>query len=132
MGNAGIWIDHEKAVLVILDPAGERTETISAGHSEGGSGAVQSYTRNDTTAEDRLERKEAHHFNRFYDRVIESITGCKSVLVFGPSEAKLEFTKRLEKLNRQGLKIETEAADRMTEHQIVAHVKKKFLSATKS
>ncbi len=60
--NAGVWIDHHKAVVVLLTEEREDMVQIFAAdqgsaRSPAGLRAKNAYTRNDFIAEGKLERK---------------------------------------------------------------------------
>ena len=77
-------------------------------------------------ADDSREREFTGHLNQYYAAVIAAIRAAKSILIFGPGEAKGELKKRLEhaKLGKQIVAIET--ADKMTDRQIAAKVREYF------
>src|SRR5512143_3874566 len=95
----GLWIDHRKAVVVIVSDEGEEVKEItshmekhvrfSSGNSEDGS------------AEDVRDRQYENRLNSYYDTVIAVIRDGDSIQIFGPGEAKGELEKRLE---QEGLK----------------------------
>jgi len=90
----GLWIDHEKALIVFV--AGKDTETklissdIERPHRQSG---VR------TPADDVRQQEMTEHLNRFYEEVISCIRETESILILGPGEAKGELKKRLEKEN---------------------------------
>src|SRR5690242_19747994 len=90
--TVGLWIDHEKAVIVFL--AGNDAEIklitsdIEKKHRQSGVA---------TPADDIRQRELTVHLNLFYDEVVSSIGGAEEILVFGPGEAKGELRKRLDK-----------------------------------
>ena len=129
--NAGIWIDHHKAVVVLLIDGVETTEVILAdaeatnapdSHSNDRNG----HTRNDFIAEDKRERKAMIHFIKHYDNVIAHLHHADSIFIMGPGEAKGEFGKRIEEMNLKGRVSHIEPADKMSERQVAAHVREVF------
>lgn len=69
----------------------------------------------------------AGHLNEYYDRVIGSIRNAlKTILIFGPGEAKGELKKRLERAKIEGCISDLETTDKMTNNQIVAKVRDHF------
>jgi hypothetical protein len=122
--QAGLWIDHRKAVIVLITGEGEEVKKIKsdmekhvrfAGHAaEGGAG------------EDVSDRKFGNHLNSYYDQVIAVIRDSDSIQIFGPGEAKCELEKRLE---HEGLKshiLAVETVDKMTDRQITAKVRERL------
>ena len=67
------------------------------------------------------------HLNKYYDEVISFIRNAESILIFGPGEAKLELRKKLEHLRLQGRIVGFETVDKMTDNQILAKVRQRFL-----
>ena len=120
----GLWIDHRKAVIVIVTGKKEETKIIesnmekhlrfSGGPSEPGQ------------AEDVRDRQFNNHLNIYYDDVIAFIGDAKSILIFGPGEAKGELKKRMEGEGPKERIIDIETADKMTDHQITAKVRDHF------
>lgn len=117
----GLWIDHRKAVIVIINDGNEEIKNIKSNMEkhvrfagEGGEG------------EDVRDRQFDNHLNSFYDEVITYIRDADSIQIFGPGEAKGELEKRIE---HEGLKakITVEAADKMTDGQISAKVREHLL-----
>lgn len=119
--KVGLWIDHEKAVVVFLIGNDAEiklvTSNIEKNHRQSGVA---------TPADDIRQRKSTVELGGFYDEVISYIREAGEILILGPGEAKGELRKRLEK-NHIGQRIVgIEAADRMTDPQIVAKVRDYF------
>jgi hypothetical protein len=118
----GLWIDHRKAVIVIVTDEGEELKKITSNMEKhvrftGGTASE------DGSTEDVRDRQFGNHLNRYYDEVIAVIRGADSIQIFGPGEAKGELEKRLE---REGLKAHVfaiETVDKMTDRQISAKVR---------
>lgn len=108
--TAGLWIDHRKAVIVILLPAGEETIEIESGLNR------------PSKATDSLGREFDGHLAKYYDEVIEVIREAQSVLIFGPGEAKGELKSRLEEAKLGGIVFAVETEDKMTDGQISAKI----------
>jgi hypothetical protein len=130
--HAGVWIDHKQATLVLITDAGTEIEKITSGIE----GPVRSrlgnpYTPNDFIAEDKLERKFDSHLKDFYDEVIACLQGSESLLILGPGEAKGELHKRLKSKKLQGVIVELETADKMTDRQLAAKVAQHFATTGK-
>ena len=137
--EVGLWIDHRKAVIVIVTDEGEEIHLIKSdvekdvrgsGRGSGGSRGSRSktlYGPQDVLSEDNQERRFASHLSRYYDRVISCIRDAESILIFGPGEAKGELKKRLESKELHGRIVGIETVDKMTERQIAAKVRQYFL-----
>ncbi|MHB8336096.1 MAG: hypothetical protein ACYC6P_08065 [Ignavibacteriaceae bacterium] len=121
--DAGLWIDHRDAVIIILDEKGEQIKRIKSNMEKHirFSGGAQG-----DAEEDIRDRRFTNHLNKYYDEVIASIRNANSVLVFGPGEAKVELKKRLENEKIKDLIVDIQTVDKMTEHQIAAKVRQYF------
>jgi stalled ribosome rescue protein Dom34 len=122
--QVGLWIDHRKAVVVILAAEGEEIKIIQSGmekHTRFASGSSE-----DGSAEDVRDRQFAGHLADYYDGVIASIRDAESIFIIGPGEAKGELAKRLERDALGGRITGIESADKMTDHQIAASVRQYF------
>jgi hypothetical protein len=123
----GLWIDHRKAVIVIVTDDGEELRKITSN--------VEKHVRftggtasEDGSTEDVRDRQFGNHLNSYYDEVIAVIRGADSIQIFGPGEAKGELEKRLE---HEGLKshiLAVETVDKMTDRQISAKVREHLLT----
>jgi hypothetical protein len=126
--NAGVWIDHHKAVILLINEQGEDLREIISDdtkvlHAESGQRANHAYTRNDFVAEDKLERKAESHLNKYYDQVIACLHNADSIWILGPGEAKGELKKRIESKKLRGKIARVETVDKMTDHEIAEHVR---------
>jgi hypothetical protein len=123
--QAGLWIDHRKAVIVIVSEAGEEIKEITSNmekhvrFSDGNSSE-------DGSSEDVRDRKFGSHLNNFYDGVIAWIRDVETIQIFGPGEAKGELVKRLEDKDFKGHIVAIETMDKMTDRQISAKVREHF------
>ena len=122
--NIGLWVDHRKAVIVIVSDAEEEVKEItshmekhvrfSSGHSEDGS------------SEDVRDRQFENRLNSFYDAIIAVTRDGDSVQIFGPGEAKGELKKHLESTGFKGHILAIETVDKMTDRQIAAKVREQL------
>jgi stalled ribosome rescue protein Dom34 len=123
--HAGLWIDHRKAVIVIVTDEGETLSEIASnmekhvrftGDTASGVGST----------EDGRDRKFGNHLNSYYERVVAVLHGADSIQIFGPGEAKGELSKRLEHEGLKGHVLVVETVDKMTDRQIAAKVREHF------
>ena len=120
--QAGLWIDHRKAVIVIVTQEGEEIKEITSDMEKhvrftGGTASE------DGSTEDVRDRQFGNHLHKYYDKIVALIRGADSIQIFGPGEAKGELRKRLE---QEGLKahiLAIETVDKMTDRQIAAKVR---------
>ena len=122
--QVGLWIDHRKAVIVLITDEGEEVKKIVSGMEK--HVRFAGHAAEGGTGEDVSDRKFENHLNSYYDEVIAVIRDADSIQIFGPGEAKCELEKRLES---EGLKehvLSIETADKMTDRQIAAKVREYF------
>jgi len=123
--QAGLWIDHRKAMIVIISEAGEEIREITSNmekhvrFSDGNSSE-------DGSSEDVRDRKFGSHLNSFYDGVIAWVRDVETIQIFGPGEAKGELEKRLKEKGFKGHIVAIETMDKMTDRQISTKVREHF------
>ena len=125
--QVGLWIDHRKAVIVTLVDGKEETREIHSDMEKHVRFAGGSHADGSQSAEDMRDRGFANQLDRYYDDVIVSIRDAESIQIFGPGEAKGELEKRLESKGLGGRIVENETVDKMTDRQIAARVRQRFL-----
>ena len=121
--EVGLWIDHREAVIVTLKHEGEDIEHVE---SDVEKRVRYSGTTENGEGEDKRDRRIEGHLEHYYDAVIAHLQDATAVLIMGPAEAKNEFHKHLEKHHPQIKIVNVEAADKMTDPQIVAKVRRNF------
>jgi hypothetical protein len=129
--TAGVWIDHRKALMVFLTPTGERsTHIVSRVESQlrraGDSPLKGRYAADQVPADDRRQNALTGELNIYYDAVVAALRNAAACIILGPGEAKGELNKRLVKNKLGGRVCAVEAADKMTDRQIVAKVREYF------
>ena len=126
--QAGLWIDHREAVIVVLTDKDEKITHIKSDAEKqtrfpGGS-RKDGLQKTEAVRDKRLEQD----LGKYFDDVIANIREAGLIQIFGPGEAKGELVKRLE---AEGLKeriVEVETMDKMTDNQIAAKVREHFLT----
>jgi hypothetical protein len=129
--EVGLWIDHQKTVIVTMENEKEETREIrsnvekhvrfsGASHMKDANGNVMS------NAEDVSDRRFENHLNGYYDGVVSLLRDADSIWIFGPGEAKVQLQKRFEDQDLGGRIESVETVDKMTNRQIVAKVRKHF------
>jgi hypothetical protein len=119
-----LWIDHRKAVVVIVSEEGEEVREITS-HMEKHV-RYSDDTSQGGSAEDVRDRQFENHLNSFYDSVVAIIRDSDTLQIFGPGEAKGELKKRLESAGFKGHILAVETVDKMTDRQIAAKVRERF------
>jgi hypothetical protein len=130
-GQAGVWIDHRKAVIVALTEGSERTSVILSRvekHPErsGDSPMKGAYEARQVPADDSRQRALTGELNIYYDAVNAALSSYQSVLIFGPGEAKGELHQRMLKKKHSTQMVAIETADKMTDPQVAAKVRHYF------
>lgn len=126
--KAGLWIDHKKAVIVTITNDGEEITHLES----------------DITQTDRISgnadmprtenphsRRFAEGLNKYYDQLVAYMRDKISILIMGPGKAKIEFQKRLEHEALSKRIIGVESAQKMSDRQLAARVRKRFSDALK-
>ncbi|RJQ23034.1 MAG: hypothetical protein C4560_01535 [Nitrospiraceae bacterium] len=129
--KAGLWMDHRKAMIVLVTDKGEETKLIISKvekqpRRSGDSPLKGPYESAQVPASNRQQRALTGHLNIYYEAVIACIRDAESILIFGPGEAKGELKKRLKKSNLEGRIVGMETVDRMTDRQISAKIRRHF------
>ncbi len=120
--DIGVWIDHQKAVIVRVTG-----DEISESTFRSGVGAHPRYSGSENAGgEKQYEARNTQDLNRYYDEVIGHLGTPDAVLLFGPGEAKLELRARLDRSALAGRMVAVETADALTDSQIVARVRDHF------
>jgi hypothetical protein len=119
--DLGIWMDHQTAHLMefTTDPIQTKTIDSKFTHEE----KEQTLER----SESLMHNKEQHEEAAYYKELGEIIRDYDDVILFGPTDAKVELFNSLRKDHRfADIKIQIEQADKMTTNQQHAFVKSYF------
>jgi hypothetical protein len=132
----GLWIDHKKAVLVIVADGKEEKKQILSDTEKnvrfsGGHHSKTPYGAYRGSYESTQGRRFTNNLNRYYDEVIEAVHDSASVLIFGPGEAKGEIEKRLKARKFPGQIVSVETADKMTDRQVSEKIQEHFQASGK-
>lgn len=129
--STGIWIDHDRAVVVALGPGEPAVHTITSNaehrHKSMGSAGVPLPGHLHGVPSGKYERRRRRELTSFYRTVIKSLAGADRLLVLGPAGAKDELRREMDRAPKLAAKVcAVEAASDMTERQLVARVRKFF------
>lgn len=117
----GIWMDHSRANLMEFSTGEIETKTIDAGFT------LEPPKSSPEKSEHSVHMKEQHLQAGYYHHLGEVIRNYERVILFGPTSAKSELLNKLKADHRfENIKIEAQQADKMTENQQHAFVKKYF------
>lgn len=117
----GIWMDHSMAQLIEYP-----TNTIKVNLIE------SNFTHEDkesslSRSENLMHNKRQQQHAAYYKELANVIENYNEVLLFGPTDAKVELFNILRAdLNFEKIKIKTKHADKMTDNQQHAFVKEYF------
>lgn len=130
--KAGLWIDHKKAIVVSVTDKGEEIGLVLSKVEKqlrrtGDSPLKGSYDLHQVPADDRQQKARTGHLNLYYDGVIACLGDAETILIFGPGEAKVELKRRLVKKGLGGRIAGVETVDKMTDRQIAAKVRQRFV-----
>ncbi|SHL98797.1 hypothetical protein [Flavobacterium xinjiangense] len=133
--QTGIWIDTSKAIIVTLE--GGKDEKISEIDSDVENSVYHDKEGNKGTfsgghhgnSESKFENRKKEQLDFFIKEVLSYVKGADELFVFGPAETKIRLEQKIqdEKLFTNKLKA-VETADKMTLNEIVAKVKKFYVS----
>lgn len=115
--EVGVWIDHTKAVLFTVSDEGAGLKRISS-----------RLEKHEISAKDYLDKRFAKQLDDYFNEVIAQVREAASILIFGPGEAKIELKKRLDGQELEGKIVGLETVEIMSDSQIVAKVRQRFLS----
>lgn len=119
--DLGIWMDHQTAHLMefTIDPIQTKTIDSKFTHEEKELALGKS--------ESLMHHKEQHEQAAYYKTLGEVIRDYNKVVLFGPTDAKVELFNILRKDHRfESVKINIEQTDKMTTNQQHAFVKSYF------
>ncbi|MDB5210108.1 MAG: hypothetical protein JWQ30_935 [Sediminibacterium sp.] len=119
--NLGIWMDHASAHLMEYSTESNETKIIES--------AFTHEEKADTlgNSEYGMHNKEQHQTSAFYKKLGDSIKEYDAVILFGPTDAKLELFNLLKADHHfDKINIEVKASGKMTENQQHAFVRDHF------
>ena len=119
--RVGIWMDHSSAHIMEHSSVPVASIVITAKSHRNG------HVNSEDTSENKKHNIEQHQQSDYYKELGETIKKFDEVLLFGPTEAKIELYNLL-KADRhfEKIKIETKQSDKMTENQLHAFVSEYF------
>ncbi len=119
--DVALWIDHRQAVIAVVTGDTEDLTRILSGMEK-----HVRFSAGEGGAEDSRDKRFEGHLNQYYDKVIASLRDARSILIFGPGEAKHEVEKRLRDEGLGKAIVGVETADKMTDPQIAASARRRF------
>jgi hypothetical protein len=117
----GIWMDHSRAHLMEFTSTPIQTKIIKSDFTH------EDKERTLGSGENQMHKREQHQQAEYYKKLGEAIRHYEEVIIFGPTDAKVELLNKLSKDHHfASIKIKIQDADKMTENQQHAFVKKYF------
>ncbi len=117
----GIWMDHANAYLMEfnIDNADAQVKALEI--------VLEDTAHDSNKGENLIHNKEQHQQAEFYKKLGNIIKNYEEVILFGPTDAKVELLHVLKADHHfENIKIETQTADKMTDNQQHAFVKEYF------
>lgn len=122
----GIWMDHERAYLTEFTSEPMKTVTIES-ESMSGHGDKE---ENSYRGENHMHTKAQYQQTEYFKKLGQEIRKYREVVLFGPTDAKRELFNTLRNNHAfEVVTIKIEQADKMTENQLHAFVRKHFTPA---
>lgn len=129
MKRIGIWIDKDKAHVVILEHGKEHFKTLPSNiehfRPRGGSGTRLKGGPQDVVQDSKYLEREKHQFREYFKTIIEEIEDADAIVIYGPAGSNEKLAKEIERSNKV-LSSKVKAvikADSMTDNQTKALVK---------
>ncbi len=120
--NLGIWMDHASAHLIECSNEQNEPKTIESEFTHD-----EKVSSLNDRGEKHMHVKEQHRQASYYKKLGEEIINYEGVLLFGPTNAKVELFNVLNADRRfANIKIDVQQADKMTENQEQAFVRGYF------
>ena len=117
----GICMDHSSAHLIEFTTEPMTTTSVSSGFTH------QEKEDSISKSESLMHHKEQHELNAYYKHLGGIIKHYDGVLLFGPTNARVELFNLLKNDHAfDNIKIEVSATDKMTENQQHAFVRDHF------
>jgi len=116
-----VYLDHSEAHLINYDADSENLETINSDFTHFEKEKILS------KSESGMHNKEQQELSNFFKKIAKVIMDYDNVLLFGPTDAKVELFNNLQSEHKNyKIKIEIRNTDKLTENQKIAFVKNHF------
>lgn len=135
--NIGLWLDHKKALILVLAERSEEFKRIESNikrhvRFRGGARGRTPFAAQYYAAEDRTDKRLKSHLHKYYREIIGDIRNADSLLIMGPGEAKHELETCMVHDRVKGRIAEVETADKLTDRQFKAKVRRYFEKASEN
>jgi hypothetical protein len=132
MKNIGIWLDKEKAHILVLEKGEELMTTIQSNietfRIHGGSGTRLKGGPQDVVQDSKYLEREKHQTKRYFSEIIEHLKEADRIAIFGPADIDKKLKKELELFHKEldQKVVSVEKADSMTLNQTKALIRDAF------
>ena len=117
----GIWMDHSNAYIIEFSSEVKETKTISSDFT------FQDKEETLQRSESEMHNKEQHKHATYYKKLAAIIKNFDEVLLFGPTDAKVElFNSLKESHSFDKIKIEVKNTDKMSDNELHSFVRDYF------
>jgi hypothetical protein len=117
----GIWMDHSRAHLIEFSMDSKESETLTSNFTH------EEKEKTEGKNEFLMHNKEQHQQAEYYKRLAEAVKGYDELVIFGPTDARLEFYNLLKKDHHfDKIVIEVEHAGKLTDNQQQLFVRDHF------
>ncbi len=117
--NLGIWMDHSNANFIDLNA--NKNQSITSQFT------FETKEEALNKSESLMHNKRQQMHETYYKKIADEVLKYDNVLLFGPTDAKVELHNYLKQnLHFKNIKIELETADKLTDNEKHAFVKKHF------
>lgn len=114
----GIWMDHSEALLINLK---DKVKTISSDFD------FETQEEANQKSESLMQNKRQQMHHAFYKKIGSEILKYESVLLFGPTNARVELHNYLKKDSHfKDITFDVKPTDKMTNNQKTAFVREHF------
>ncbi len=132
MKNIGIWIDKEKAHIVVCMEQGEKFSTLQSNvefyNPKGGSRSKTRWGPQDVVQDSKYLEREKQQLKVYFKNLAKMVMDADALAIFGPAETAEKFEKELlERYPQLAIKVKTVTrSDSMTNNQVKALVRDFF------
>lgn len=117
----GIWMDHSNAYIIEFSSEVKETKTISSDFT------FQDKEETLQRSENEMHNKEQQKHTTYYKKLAAIIKNFDEVLLFGPTDAKVElFNSLKENHSFDKIKIEVKNTDKMSDNELHSFVRDYF------
>lgn len=125
--QVGVWLDHRKAITVVLGSSGVDLAIIESdsekpSKSSGGHRQTALYAHQDVVAEDHRKRRFESQNQEYFEKIFRRIKPANELVLMGPGEAKKQFINYLMR-QKSPIKLkEMKPTGEMTTGEVTRHV----------